>query len=109
MAEERSGLLTAAGYLSIIAGVVGLPLGLIFLAAGTCGIVLSGSAIPSIFLVLGIIMLLPSIFAFMGGKKALNRESYGWALGGAIAAIFCGGILGILATIFVAQSRAEFP
>lgn len=109
MAGERSGLLTAAGWLSIISAVFGLPGGLIFIGFGTCATAVVGSALPTVFIVVGIIMLIPSIFAFIGGRRALSRESFGWALVGGIAAILCGGILGILATIFVAQSREEFP
>jgi len=108
VAGERSGLLTAGGVLAIISGVLGLPLGLIFIGCGAVAASVSGNA-ATILVTLGIIMLVPSILAFIGGRRALNKTSFGWALTGAIASILCsGGVLGVLATIFVAMSKSEF-
>ena len=107
MAGERSGLLTAGGVLAIISGVLGLPLGLIFIGCGAVAASVSGNA-ATILVTLGIIMLVPSMLAFIGGRRALNKTSFGWALTGAIASILCTWLLGVLATIFVAMSKSEF-
>jgi hypothetical protein len=107
VAGERSGLLTAGGVLAIISGVLGLPLGLIFIGCGTVAASVSGNA-ATILVTLGIIMLVPSMLAFIGGRRALNKTSFGWALTGAIASILCTWLLGVLATIFVAMSKSEF-
>jgi len=57
---------------------------------------------------LGAIPLAFGIMAIIGGYHALRRIEWGWALAGSILAIPIGIPLGIISTVFLAQSRNEF-
>jgi len=126
--SDRGGLLSAGGILSIIAGVIGLGVGLLFVASeswwlmgmtpfhpaysfmslymGFVGIWLVAEETGAWALV-GSVLALVSVVAIMGGISAIKRESFGLSAAGAI----CGlpsGIFGVLAIIFVALARREF-
>ena len=97
---------TAAGILSIIGGVINAIGGIVFAVLGgmTFGFFGMGwlGAIFAPLIVLGII-------AIVGGIYALKRRTWGLALAGAICAIVGpGGLLGILAIIFVSLGKGEF-
>jgi len=62
----------------------------------------------TILLAVGITLLVFGVIALVGGIYALKRERWGLALAGSILAIPSGGILGILAIIFVALGKKEF-
>jgi hypothetical protein len=129
--DSRSGLLTAGGVLSIIAGV--------FKTIGGAGIaVLSGigwfarihefpffrnhgflfgaefglGGIPRWLsvggIVIGIILGVLGIVAIVGGISAIKRSSFGLSLAGAICAFIPFHLLGLLAIIFVSLSKKEF-
>jgi len=114
---EKTWKPTAAGILTIIAGFLGLLIGIALAVglgiAGTMIGVIPG--IPGIgFLALiaipGIIL---SIVAIVGGIYALRRRLWGLALAGAICALLftlplLGWILAILAIIFVSLGKGEF-
>ena len=114
---EKTWKPTAAGILTIIAGFLGLLIGIALAVglgiAGTMIGVIPG--IPGVgFLALiaipGIIL---SIVAIVGGIYALRRRLWGLALAGAICALlftlpFLGWILAILAIIFVSLGKGEF-
>ena len=55
-----------------------------------------------------VVSLVTAVFPIIGGIYALQRRHWGWALAGAIIAIFRTNVLGILATIFVAMAKDEF-
>jgi len=84
---------TAAGSLTISAGVLGL-------IAGT---VLIGRS--PLFMV-GLVAIMISIVAVAGGLCALKRRAWGLALAGSICSVPCW--LGIPAIILIALSKQEF-
>jgi len=84
---------TAAGTLTISAGVLGL----------TVGIVLIGRS--PLFMV-GLVAIMISIVAVAGGLCALKRRAWGLALAGSICSVPCW--LGIPAIILIALSKQEF-
>jgi hypothetical protein len=103
---ERTWKPTTAGILSIIGGVINAIWGLIFAVLGgmTFGFLGVGwlGAIGAPAIICGII-------AIVGGIFALKRRTWGLALAGAICAIIGpGGLLGILAIIFVSLGKGEF-
>lgn len=59
--------------------------------------------------VLGLVVIVFSIVAIVGGILALQRRSWGFSLAGAICAtISPWSLLGILAIVFIAISKDEF-
>jgi hypothetical protein len=94
-----------AGICSIIGGIVGIVAGTIALGITTVAAEIIGlfglGAIGGGFLALGII-------ALIGGIVTLKRKSWGFALAGAICALFPIVPLGIAAIIFVIMGRKEF-
>ena len=116
MAEERGGLLTAGGVLSIIAGVVQLlgglamavflPMLLTFVDEVFPGVGVAMMALQNAFIA-GCVLAVLGIIALVGGIHAVRRGKYGLALAGAICSL-PSHIIGILAIIFVAVARREF-
>ncbi len=103
---ERTWKPTTAGILSIVAGAIGLIIGIVVAALGETIGMMAGfwgwGAIGAPMIALGIV-------AIVGGIFALQRRVWGMALAGAICAlIWPMTILGILAIIFVAMSKKEF-
>lgn len=96
---------TTAGILTIIGGIVGIIAGALALAATTIAAALTGmfglEAIGGGLLAMGII-------ALIAGIVTLRRKLWGFALTGAILAMFPIIPLGILAIIFVSMGRKEF-
>jgi len=115
--RPRAGLLTAGGVLAIIAGVSSALWGIGLSIAGVnlTGLILHPVDFFEIvirhwpFIVGRIITLGLSILAIVGGVVALKRTSWGLALTGGICSLLVGGVLGILALIFIAVSRDQFP
>ncbi len=125
--NDRTGLLTAGGILSIIAGVIGLSIGLLFAASeswwffgtifhpiyalaslyiGFAGVWILAEQTAAWALV-GSILALLGVIALMGGISAIKRDSFGLSIAGAICAL-TSGIFGILALIFIALGKSEF-
>jgi hypothetical protein len=96
---------TVAGILSIIAGSIGVIIGIVVAAVGGIGWFFAMpwfSAIAAPIIVVGVI-------AIIGGIYALRREFWGLALAGSICALLGPwAILGILAIIFVSLGKGEF-
>ena len=119
---EKTWKPTTAGILTIIAGATGIGVGVLIALLG--GLVGLGGTIagtlgePAIVALLGglagIIGIIGGgiiglgVVAIVGGIFALKRKLWGLALAGAICAIPCSSVLGILATIFVSLGRREF-
>lgn len=97
---------TTAGILSIISGASGIILGLLaFVRAHNVERVIRHVGLDFF----GFLLVVFGILAIAGGIFALQRKTWGFALTGAICAIFSPGwVLGILATIFVSISKNEF-
>lgn len=54
------------------------------------------------------VMLTAQILAIIGGIYAIKRKSWGLAVTGSIAAVFCSSPLGIAAIVFTILSKSEF-
>jgi hypothetical protein len=122
--SHRSGLPTAGGVLSIIAGALHIIVVLVLAGLAAAGIIWGGShlfpympwmqehlafLIPAGLIGVGVFLLALGIVAIVGGVFALRRKSFGMALAGAICALLGPTVLlGLLAIIFVAASRKEF-
>jgi len=121
--NSKSGLLTAGGVLSIIAGILEV-IGGVIIALLTVGIriLFRWAIIPSPpvdwwrhiipiipfwLLIVGVPIIALGIVAIVGGVSAIRRKSFGLSLAGAICAL-PSSILGILAVIFVSVSKKEF-
>ena len=121
--SNRSGLLTAGGVLSIVAGALQVIGGLL-IAILTVGIRIllrlahipfqpgdwGGHVAPFIpfwLIIIGVPLFALGIVAIVGGVSAVRRKSFGLSLAGAICALPA-MILGILAVIFVSMSKGEF-
>jgi hypothetical protein len=105
---------TTGGILSIIVGAMDL-IGCLFMGFFTCaGAAFTGdyyfdSSFPAAFFgFIAFYLLIIGILSLVGGIFAVRRRSWGLALTGAIAALFGGSLLGILAIVFVAMSKKEF-
>jgi hypothetical protein len=123
-ASSRSGLLTAGGVLSIVAGALEVILGGLAVAALAILRVLFGVAllpfnpdprfghavalVPFWSVIVGVPLLALGIVAIVGGVYAIRRRVFGLALAGAICALVPLNPLGLLAVIFVAVSKREF-
>jgi hypothetical protein len=122
--SHRSGLLTAGGVLSIVAGALHIIVVLVLAGLAAAGLIWGGFhpfpyipwmqehlglLIPAGLIGVGVFLLALAIVAVVGGVFALRRKSFGMALAGAICALLGPTILlGVLAVIFVAASRREF-
>ena len=84
---------TAAGTLTISAGVLNLIVGIVLVA------------ISPLFM-MGLLAIMIGVVAVAGGVCALKRRVWGLALAGSVCSVFCW--LGIPAIIFIALSKQEF-
>ena len=126
--DSRSGLLTAGGVLSIIAGALEV-IGGVIIALLTMGIRIVLRLVPVPFhpgdwfehvipflpvvpmwlIIVGVLLFALGVVAIVGGVSALRRRNFGLSLAGAICTLPSPSIpLGILAVIFVSVSRKEF-
>jgi hypothetical protein len=121
--NDRGGLLTAGGILSIIGGASEVIGGLIMVVLTMSTRILLRLAllpfhpgdwferiipvIPTWLIIVGVPLLVLGIIAIVGGVSALRRKDFGLSLAGAICAL-PSHILGILAIIFVSLSKKEF-
>ena len=114
---EKTWKPTAAGVLTIIAGILGLLIGILLaVGLGIAGLIIGMiPGVPGVGLLglIGIPGIILSVVAIVGGIYALKRRLWGLALAGAICALLftlpvLGWILAILAIIFVALGKGEF-
>ena len=99
-AVGRRWMPTAAGILSIIAGVIAFLLFILVAAMdGPEGV--AGA-------IFGLALIAIGIVAIVGGVFALRRRIWGLALAGAICSVPGSLILGIPAIVFIAMSKREF-
>jgi hypothetical protein len=124
--DSRSGLLTAGGVLSIVAGALevigGLMIGVLTIGIRILvrleiipphpgdwfGHVLPFMpVIPFWLAIFGVPLFALGIVAIVGGVSAVRRGNFGLSLAGAICAL-PSILLGILAVIFVSVSKKEF-
>ncbi len=116
---EKTWKPTTAGILGIIGGSVGIGVGAWMTLMdgmgmngwGMCGPGMYGMYGPGMFgwvAAFGGGLLALGIIALIGGIITLRRKAWGFALAGAICALFPIVPLGILAIIFVKMGRKEF-
>jgi hypothetical protein len=120
--NNRGGLLTTGGILSIIGGAFEVIGGGIMVALVSFGIPLRLSLLPFLprfggacsmaivsigLIIMGGLLLVLGILAIVGGISALRRKSFGLSLAGAICALPLKP-LGILAVIFISLAKREF-
>jgi hypothetical protein len=105
-----------AGILNIVSGALALLWFVILLAgilvtSGTLGIP-GTEAIPgfvsTILTVIAVPTLIIGILALVGGIFALQKNSWGLVLAGAIASVLTFFVLGIIAIVFTVQAKEEF-
>ena len=121
--DDRGGLLSAGGVLSIIVGALEVVGGgvMVTLACldmplrrwlptflprfgGTCSV----AGIPIWSIVVGGLLIVLGVIAIVGGVSAVRRNSFGLSLAGAICALIPLNLLGLLAVIFVSLGKREF-
>jgi len=121
--NDKGGLLTAGGVLSIVVGIfqvigggilvalvsLGIPLRLWFLQClprfeGAC----SMAGVPIWLIAIGGLLAVLGIIAIAGGISAIRRNSFGLSLAGAICAFIPLNLFGLLAVIFVSLGKREF-
>ncbi len=104
---EKTGKPVVAGVLSIVAGFIAIS-GVAFIPG--LGRFFWGlhRAYIGFFILPGIGRIILGIVAIIGGIAAIFRKAWGLALAGAIVAIPCIPVLGILSTIFVSIGKNEF-
>ncbi|HEY56187.1 MAG TPA: hypothetical protein G4N90_01970 [Dehalococcoidia bacterium] len=97
---------TTAGILTLIGGICGIAVGGILATVGTAFLM----GIPGLELMagIGVGIIAIGVIALIAGIFTLRRRSWGFALAGAILALFPIIPLGILAIIFVAMGKSEF-
>lgn len=97
----------AGGVLAIVAGSLNILVALavmVFMVVPDTRVAALGMG------VLGIVFIALAAVAVAGGVFALQRRRWGFSLAGAICAIISPwSLLGILATVFIAIARDEFP
>ena len=103
---ERTWKGTTAGILTIIGGICGIAIGAIVATVGSAFML----GIPGLEMIAGIGggMIATGVIALIGGIFALRRKAWGFALAGAILALFPIIPLGVLAIIFVSMGKKEF-
>jgi len=123
---------TTAGILTIIGGIIGIGIGVLvatlyesggaLMGLGGFCLIIGAWVIPLFVAMAGDIaaavtgfggtisaaVISMGVIALIGGVYAMRRKVWRFALAGAILAIICGGVFGILATIFVSRGRREF-
>ena len=121
--NDKGGLLTAGGVLSIVVGIfqvigggilvalvsLGIPLRLWLLQClprfgGAC----SMAGVPIWLIAIGGLLAVLGIIAIAGGISAIRRNSFGLSLAGAICAFIPLNLFGLLAVIFVSLGKREF-
>lgn len=103
---ERTWKGTTAGILTIIGGICGIAIGAIVATVGSAFML----GIPGLEMIAGIGggMIATGVIALIGGIFALRRKAWGFALAGAILALFPIIPLGVLSIIFVSMAKREF-
>jgi hypothetical protein len=103
---ERTWKGTTAGILTIIGGICGIAVGAILATVGTAFLL----GVPGLELMAGIGagIIGIGVVALIAGIFTLRRKSWGFALAGAILALFPIIPLGVLAIIFVSMGKNEF-
>jgi zinc-ribbon domain len=104
---QQTGKPVAGGILGIMAGVIGLALGFIFIAGGAT-LTYPWDSIDWTAVGLGISEVVFSVLAIIGSSFAIRRKNFTFSVIGGIFALLALWPLGIPALILIAMSRREF-
>ncbi len=97
------------GILIIVGAFFGIAIGAMFIVGTAWLMPLDISGLSALFVVCGVVYLLISVLALIGGIMAVQRKAFGFAIiGGILAMLFGGFIFGLIGLILVAISRKEF-
>ena len=118
---EKSVLSLVGGILILIAGIMGLAMGGIFLAIDAndldqWGVDVSGTlnVLEDILTVCGIIFVVLGLIAVIGGFFGVQRKHWGIAILGGVLGLFCigpwmlGSVFALVGLILVAVSKKDF-
>ena len=110
---ERTWKPTTAGILTIIAGCIGLLIGMgLAVGLGIAGVLIDmipGFIGGGLLVLIAVPAIILGVVAIAGGVYALKRRLWGLALAGSICALIGPWfLLGILAIIFVSLGKREF-
>jgi len=105
--RQQTGKPVAGGILGIIAGVVGLALGFIFIAGGASP-TYPWEPVDWSVVGLGISEVVFGLLAIIGSSFALGRKNFTYSVVGGICALLSLWPLGIPSLILIAMSRREF-
>jgi hypothetical protein len=110
---ERTWKPTVAGILNIVAGVIGVLLGVGVAVLAEIMALVAGAYIPGlpsgpVFALIGVPVIILGVVAIVGGIFALRRRIWGLAYAGGICALLLTLILGILSITFVSLGKSEF-
>ncbi len=110
---ERTWKPTTAGILNIVAGVMGVLLGIGVAVLVQVVTLVAGAYIPGlpsgpVFALIGVPLIILGIVAIVGGIFSLRRRIWGLAYAGGICALLLTFILGILSITFVSLGKGEF-
>lgn len=101
------------GVLTLVAGIVGLVSGLMFMLTGS-NIEIALAFPVTITALDGLPTLILGIIGLAGGAVAMRKKAFGFAIAGAVLSIVATLnlgiviILGILGVIFIAMGKSEF-
>jgi hypothetical protein len=101
------------GVLTLVAGIVGLVSGLMFMLTGE-NIEIALTFPTTIAALNGLPTLILGIIGLAGGAVAMRKKAFGFAIAGAVLSIVATLnlgiviILGILGVIFIAMGKSEF-
>ena len=103
---ERTWKPTTAGILTIIGGIFGIVVGAFATTISELIGIFAG--MPGLGAMIGAPLIGIGIVALIGGIYTMKRKVWGFALTGAILALFPIIPLGVLAIIFVSMGKKEF-
>ena len=100
-----------AGILDIISGVGMLFICFCLMLAGYYFYMIGGpnsSWLPTLIYSIGILLVIVALLAIIGGIFCLRRKRWGLSLAGAIAALFCCFIFGVISIILTMLAHSDF-
>ena len=112
--SSGSGVLTVAGVLLVVVGVIAVGTGIIYLMGSSVIASLGGVDVSGLLCFCGAIEMLLGIGAMAGGIFSIKREKFTLCILGAVVGlfslgpVFIGSILSLIALILIAVSRDEF-
>ncbi len=106
---EKTIMPVIGGILIIVGAVIGVITGIFFIVGTAWLIPVDVLGVAELLMICGVIYLIISLIALMGGIFAVQRKAFGFAIVGGILALLVGSVIfGLIGLILVAISRKEF-